>query len=57
MLERLKASFSKLGVLAGAYLPPDFKETLLTLAGEHDRLSSRVTQLEKEAKKCSCNNR
>ncbi len=47
MLERLKASFSKLGPLAAAYLPQDFKNTLLDMAAEHDRLRDRVAELER----------
>lgn len=46
-LERFKAAFSQLGVLAGAYLPKDFKGAMIDLAGEVDQLKLEI-QLLKE---------
>lgn len=52
MLEKLKASFSKLGVLAAAYLPPGFKEAMLDMASEIDRLRAEINALKQEIEKC-----
>lgn len=48
MLEKFKAAFSRLGVLAAAYLPPGFKDALLDLAQEVDRLREEVQQLKEK---------
>jgi hypothetical protein len=48
MLEKMKASFSRLGVLAAAYLPPGFKDVLLDMAHEIDRLRLEIDTLKKE---------
>jgi uncharacterized coiled-coil DUF342 family protein len=45
MLEKMKAAFSKMSVLAAAYLPSGFKETMLQMAGEIDRLRSEIDEL------------
>ena len=47
MLEKMKAAFSRLSVLAGAYLPPGFKDALLDMAQEIDRLRAEVNELKK----------
>ena len=47
MLEKMKAAFSRLGVLAAAYLPPGFKDTLLDMAAEMDRLRAEIEVLKK----------
>ncbi len=49
MLEKMKAAFSRLNPLAGAYLPPGFKDALLCMAQEIDRLTAE-NKLLKEAK-------
>jgi hypothetical protein len=48
MLEKMKAAFSRMGVLAAAYLPPACKETLLEMAAEIDRLRAEIEVLKKE---------
>lgn len=45
MLEKFKAAFSRLGVLAAAYLPPGFKDAMLDMAKEVDQLRSEVNEL------------
>ena len=45
MLEKFKAAFSRLGVLAAAYLPPGFRDAMLEMAAEVDRLRLEVQQL------------
>lgn len=45
MHEKLKAAFSKLSAIAAAYLPSGYKETLLDMAMEIDRLRVEVNQL------------
>lgn len=45
MHEKMKAAFSRLGVLAANYLPVGFKETLLEMAKEIDSLKAEVQQL------------
>lgn len=45
MLEKLKDAFSRLSALAGAYLPAGFKNTLLDMAAEIDRLRAEVDTL------------
>lgn len=47
MLEKMKNSLSRLGVLAGSYLPPGFKDVLLDMAQEIDRLSAEIDELKK----------
>lgn len=47
MLEKMKAAFSRLGVLAANYLPPGFKDVLLEMANKIDRLETEI-QLLKE---------
>ncbi|MGK5038697.1 hypothetical protein [Janthinobacterium sp. LB3P118] len=41
----MKAAFSKLSAIAAAYLPSGYKETLLDMAMEIDRLRAEVNQL------------
>lgn len=48
MHEKLKAAFSRLSALAGAYLPAGYKETLLEMAMEIDRLRAEVNQLKEK---------
>ena len=50
MLEKMKAAFSRLSALAGAYLPTGFKDVLLDMAHEIDRLRAEVNQLKEEKK-------
>lgn len=45
MLEKMKASLSKLGVLAAHYLPPGFKDVLLSMAQEIDSLRAEIENL------------
>ncbi|MGK5073253.1 hypothetical protein [Janthinobacterium sp. ZB1P44] len=45
MHEKLKAAFSKLSAIAAAYLPSGYKETLLQMAMEIDRLRAEVDEL------------
>jgi hypothetical protein len=48
MLERMKAAFSRLGVLAANYLPAGFKDVQLDMAAKIDEFERRIYQLEKE---------
>ena len=48
MHEKMKAAFSRLGVLAANYLPVGFKETLLEMAKEMDSLRAELDQLKEE---------
>ena len=48
MLEKMKASFSRLSALAGAYLPAGFKDVMIEMAGEVDRLRAEINELKKE---------
>ncbi|MGK5023111.1 hypothetical protein [Janthinobacterium sp. LB2P10] len=41
----MKAAFSKLSAIAAAYLPSGYKETLLDMAMEIDRLRAEINQL------------
>jgi len=43
--EKLKAAFSRLSGLAGAYLPAGFKETMLQMALEIDRLRAEIDEI------------
>jgi len=45
MHEKLKAAFSRLSALAAAYLPSGYKETLLEMAMEIDRLRAEINDL------------
>lgn len=45
MHEKLKEAFSKLSAIAAAYLPSGYKETLLEIAMEIDRLRTEVNQM------------
>ena len=45
MHEKLKAAFSRLSALAGAYLPDGFKGTLLEMAMEIDRLRAEIDEM------------
>jgi hypothetical protein len=47
-LERFKAAFSQLGVVAGAYLPKDFKGAMIDLAGEVDQLRLEIQKLKEK---------
>lgn len=48
MLEKMKRAFSNLSVLAGAYLPAGFKETLLMMAKEIDELRRELDRVKDE---------
>lgn len=48
MLEKMKTAFSKMSALAGAYLPVGFKDGLLDMAHEIDRLRLEINELKKE---------
>lgn len=48
MHEKLKAAFSKLSVIAAAYLPSGYKETLLDMAMEIDRLRAEINELKRK---------
>ena len=48
MHEKLKAAFSRLSALAAAYLPSGYKETLLEMAMEIDRLTAEVKKLKEK---------
>lgn len=48
MLEKMKTSLSKLGPLAAAYLPPGFKDVLLDMAHEVDRLRAEIENLKEK---------
>lgn len=45
MLEKMKAAFSRLSPLAGAYLPAGFKDALLEMAHEIDLLRREIQTL------------
>ena len=45
MHEKLKAAFSKLSAIAAAYLPSGYKETLLDMAMEIDRLRAEIDEM------------
>ncbi len=44
-LERFKASFSSLGVLAASYMPRGFKDALIDMAHEVDKLRAEVNEM------------
>lgn len=44
-LERFKSAFSSLGVLAAQYLPKQFKDSMIDLAHEVDKLRREVDEL------------
>lgn len=46
-LERFKTSFSSLGVIAANYLPRGFKDSMIDLAHEVDKLRNEVNELKK----------
>jgi|GEM_PF-5458056 hypothetical protein len=48
MHEKMKAALSRLSALAAAYLPSGFKETLLDMAMEIDRLSAEIKQMKEK---------
>lgn len=48
MLEKMKNSLSRLGVLAAAYLPLGFKDVLLDMAQEIDSLRAEFEKLKGE---------
>lgn len=50
MLEKMKWSLSKLSVVAASWTPREFKETLLEMASEIDRLRAEVNALSDYAK-------
>lgn len=50
MLEKMKNSLSRLGVLAAAYLPPGFKDVMLDMAQEIDSLRAEMEQLKEREK-------
>jgi hypothetical protein len=45
MLEKMKAAFSRLGVIAANYLPPGFKDALLEMAAQSDKNSAEIAAL------------
>lgn len=45
MHEKLKAAFSRLSALEAAYLPSGYKETLLDMAMEIDRLRAELNEM------------
>lgn len=45
MHEKLKAAFSRLSAMAAVYLPSGYKETLLDMAMEIDRLRAEVNEM------------
>lgn len=47
MLEKLKASFSRLGVIAANYLPPGFKDALLEMAHRSDLQEQEIAELKR----------
>lgn len=47
MLEKMKNSLSRLGVLAASYLPPGFKDVMLDMAQEIDSLRAEIEALKK----------
>lgn len=47
-LERFKEAFSSLGVLAASYLPKGYKDAMLDLANEVDKLRSEIKALKGE---------
>jgi len=47
-LEKMKSAFSRLGVIAANYLPAGFKDALLDMAGEVDKLKSEIAKLKGE---------
>lgn len=49
-LERFKAAFSSLGVLAASYMPKGFKDALIDMAHEVDKLRAEVEALKAERK-------
>jgi hypothetical protein len=44
-LEKMKAAFSRLGVLAANYLPQGFKDTMLDMAAQSDKNSAEIAAL------------
>lgn len=44
-LERFKGAFSSLGVLAAQYLPRGFKDALIDMAAEVDKLRRELDEL------------
>jgi hypothetical protein len=45
MLEKMKAAFSRLGVIAANYLPPGFKDALLEMARRSDLQEQEIAEL------------
>ncbi len=44
-LERFKSAFSSLGALAATYMPKQFKDSLIDMAHEVDKLRAEVDAL------------
>lgn len=51
MLEKMKQVMSGLSVMAATYMPRGFKESLLDMAAEIDRLRVEVNQLRSQKEK------
>lgn len=48
MLEKMKASLSRLGVLAANYLPPGFKDVLLDMAKQSDEHKAEIKAIREQ---------
>lgn len=48
MLEKMKAAFSRLGVIAANYLPPGFKDALLEMAHRSDLQEQEIAELRRK---------
>jgi hypothetical protein len=48
MLEKMKAAFSRLGVIAANYLPPGFKDALLEMAHRSDLQEQEIAELRRQ---------
>lgn len=46
--EKFKASFSRLSAVAGSFLPPGFKDAMIEMAFEVDRLKAEIQQLKEK---------
>lgn len=48
MLEKMKAAFSRLGVIAANYLPPGFKDALIEMAHRSDLQEQEIAELRRQ---------
>lgn len=46
-LERFKKAFSSLGVIAANYLPKGFKDSMIDMAHEVDKLRAEINELKR----------